>query len=134
MPSCLILDNVHSVDVQSVIPCSLSNPLSPIMRFFLHAAALLPLLHGAVTENLVLPQVDSMVKSFMAEYASSSHNSGPAGAKLALAASHHEKRDVESRATEYWLETIKHQGISAFGPSGYKVYRNVITDFGAKGI
>jgi glucan 1,3-beta-glucosidase len=32
----------------------------------------------------------------------------------------------------YWLEQIAHQGISAFGPSGYKVWRNV-KDFGAKG-
>jgi hypothetical protein len=32
----------------------------------------------------------------------------------------------------YWYETINHQGISAFGPSGYAVYRNV-KDYGAKG-
>jgi glucan 1,3-beta-glucosidase len=34
--------------------------------------------------------------------------------------------------TPYWYETITHQGISAFGPSGYQVYRNV-KDFGATG-
>ena len=34
----------------------------------------------------------------------------------------------------FWLETIKHQGISAFNPnpSLYQVFRNV-KDFGAKG-
>lgn len=34
----------------------------------------------------------------------------------------------------YWLESIKHQGISAFhsNPAGYKVFRNV-KDYGAKG-
>jgi hypothetical protein len=34
----------------------------------------------------------------------------------------------------FWLETIKHQGISAFNPnpSSYQVFRNV-KDFGAKG-
>jgi hypothetical protein len=34
----------------------------------------------------------------------------------------------------YWLETINHQGTSAFNPdpSSYKVFRNV-KDFGAKG-
>jgi len=33
----------------------------------------------------------------------------------------------------YWLETIKHQGTSAFNPDkSYKVFRNV-KDFGAKG-
>lgn len=32
----------------------------------------------------------------------------------------------------FWMENIKHQGISAFGPSGYTVFRNV-KDYGAKG-
>lgn len=32
----------------------------------------------------------------------------------------------------YWLETIEHQGISAFGTSGYTVFRNV-KDYGAVG-
>lgn len=34
----------------------------------------------------------------------------------------------------FWLESIKHQGISAFNsaPSSYQVFRNV-KDFGAKG-
>jgi glucan 1,3-beta-glucosidase len=36
------------------------------------------------------------------------------------------------QSTPYWYETITHQGISAFGPSGYQVYRNV-KDFGATG-
>ncbi|RAL65105.1 hypothetical protein DID88_001211 [Monilinia fructigena] len=36
------------------------------------------------------------------------------------------------RATPYWYEQISHQGKSAWGPSGYSVYRNV-KDYGAKG-
>ncbi|KAI0266055.1 beta-1-3-glucanase [Gloeopeniophorella convolvens] len=32
----------------------------------------------------------------------------------------------------YWQQTIAHQGTSAFGPSGYQVFRNV-KDFGATG-
>ncbi|KAJ5889305.1 exo-beta-1-3-glucanase [Penicillium tannophilum] len=35
-------------------------------------------------------------------------------------------------SSNYWYENIEHQGISAFGPSGYKVYRNV-KDYGATG-
>ena len=37
-------------------------------------------------------------------------------------------------ADPFWLETIKHQGISAFNadPKSYQVFRNV-KDFGAKG-
>jgi glucan 1,3-beta-glucosidase len=37
------------------------------------------------------------------------------------------------QATAYWYENINHQGISAFGPSGYQVFRNV-KSYGAKGI
>jgi glucan 1,3-beta-glucosidase len=36
------------------------------------------------------------------------------------------------RQSSYWYESIAHQGISAFGPGGYQVYRNV-KDYGAKG-
>jgi len=35
--------------------------------------------------------------------------------------------------TPYWLETIRHQGTSAFGPGGYTVFRNV-KEFGATGM
>lgn len=38
----------------------------------------------------------------------------------------------ELTATPWWYETISHQGISAFGPAGYQVFRNV-KDFGARG-
>ena len=34
--------------------------------------------------------------------------------------------------TPYWMETIPHQGRSAFGPAGYTVFRNV-KEFGATG-
>jgi glucan 1,3-beta-glucosidase len=40
--------------------------------------------------------------------------------------------DLAKRQSSYWYENIAHQGISAFGPAGYKVFRNV-RDFGAKG-
>jgi glucan 1,3-beta-glucosidase len=33
----------------------------------------------------------------------------------------------------FWMESVKHQGISPLGPSGYTVFRNV-KDFGAKGM
>jgi glucan 1,3-beta-glucosidase len=40
----------------------------------------------------------------------------------------------EPEPAPYWLEEIKHQGISAFhpNPNSYQVFRNV-KDFGAKG-
>jgi glucan 1,3-beta-glucosidase len=39
---------------------------------------------------------------------------------------------LKRQSTAYWYEVIDHQGISAFGPSGYQVYRNVM-DYGATG-
>ncbi len=40
--------------------------------------------------------------------------------------------NILPRQSAYWYEEIAHQGISAFGPSGYAVYRNV-KDYGATG-
>jgi len=43
-------------------------------------------------------------------------------------------RGTAAANAPFWLESIKHQGISAYNPnpSSYKVFRNV-KDFGAKG-
>ena len=40
-----------------------------------------------------------------------------------------------SGSDAYWLEGMKHQGTAAFNsdPSTYPVFRNVMTDYGAKG-
>jgi hypothetical protein len=67
---------------------------------------------GAVSVQLPTPEVDRVAADF--------------------------GRNVEAavvskrQSTPYWYETITHQGISAFGPSGYEVFRNV-KDYGAKG-
>ncbi len=50
-----------------------------------------------------------------------------AGASPSGAPSH------SKRQSAYWYESIAHQGVSAFGPSGYQVFRNV-KDFGARGM
>jgi len=39
----------------------------------------------------------------------------------------------QTASSSYWLEDIKHQGISAFNPNNYTVFRNV-KDYGAKGV
>ena len=41
--------------------------------------------------------------------------------------------DLVKRDTPYWLENIRHQGTTAFGPAGYTVFRNV-KDYGATGL
>jgi glucan 1,3-beta-glucosidase len=42
---------------------------------------------------------------------------------------------VEPRTSQYWYEAVRHNGISPFIPNGknWTVFRNVKTDFGAKG-
>ena len=58
--------------------------------------------------------------------------------KSALLAPVENKPEIASRRVDgsvsYWLENIKHQGISAFHPdkNSYQVFRNV-KDFGARG-
>jgi len=41
---------------------------------------------------------------------------------------------LAQNSSQYWYETISHQGLAPYAPlnSSYKVFRNVV-DFGAKG-
>jgi glucan 1,3-beta-glucosidase len=57
---------------------------------------------------------------------------GTAAASSAIPANDAEASILPRQSTAYWYEEITHQGISAFGPSGYAVYRNV-KDYGATG-
>lgn len=78
---------------------------------------------GASCSQLHIPPVDAVVKSLLHKEDAYVHFSGNQSVSKALS---------ERQASSYWYENIQHQGISAFGPSGYKVYRNV-KDYGAKG-
>jgi hypothetical protein len=84
-----------------------------------------------------IPEVSSVVSSITASFAAAVLYAGPTGStsstsKTAAPAATPQAAAVG--ATPYWLELIKHQGISAFNsnPSSYQVFRNV-KDFGAKG-
>lgn len=46
---------------------------------------------------------------------------------------YHDSSIVARDEPDFWMESVKHQGISPLGPSGYTVFRNV-KDFGAKGM
>jgi glucan 1,3-beta-glucosidase len=77
---------------------------------------------GAACEHFKIPQVESIVGHVLQEFGSVVHYQG-----------HPNNTHISKRqSTPYWYENIAHQGISAFGPSGYQVYRNV-KDYGAKG-
>lgn len=70
---------------------------------------------------MIIPQVEAIVDRAMSQLDAYVHFNGS------------KTKTVEKRqSSSYWYENIPHRGISAFGPQGYAVYRNV-KDFGAKG-
>lgn len=76
---------------------------------------------GGSAVHFKIPEIENTVEHILNEYSeilNSGNNSyGP---------------HTQGTVAPYWLESITHQGISAFGPAGYQVFRNV-KDFGAKG-
>jgi hypothetical protein len=88
----------------------------------IHSISVLLFVLGTVASQLQFPEGDNIVanapNNFGRGFDSSRAHSGSTVSKR--------------QSTPYWYETIKHQGISAFGPGGYQVYRNV-KDYGAKG-
>jgi glucan 1,3-beta-glucosidase len=96
------------------------------MRLLFRLLALSPLLLKAYAFQERIPYLDAIIYEELTEFGHlNPHVNG----------SHVTGRDVEERqsTTPYWLENIKHQGISAFGPAGYTVFRNV-KSYGAKGM
>ncbi|KAJ8058340.1 hypothetical protein OCU04_012532 [Sclerotinia nivalis] len=81
--------------------------------------------------QLHIPQVDKVVTKVLNKFAPYVHNKGN-HTDVAVISAKDDMAKIIPRATPYWYEQISHQGKSAFGPSGYKVYRNV-KDYGAKG-
>ena len=95
------------------------------MGFFSSAIVFAIMLGAACGEHFKIPEIEAIVGKILSEADSYVH----------YKANVSEARDLSSmtkRASNYWYENIAHQGISAFGPSGYVVYRNV-KDYGAKG-
>jgi glucan 1,3-beta-glucosidase len=91
---------------------------------FARAAIVSAFTLGATCAHLKIPQVERAVSNVLQEY----------GDIVSYSGNQTDDAYISKRATTpYWYETIAHQGISAFGPGGYQVYRNV-RDYGAKGI
>ena len=104
------------------------------MRLQFSPVALLPLL-SMVTALIDIPYVDAIVQASLDKFAkyvafkgAGKHGASPAVSEAAIDS----RSELETRASPYWMEQIAHQGISAFGASGYIVFRNV-KDYGAKG-
>jgi glucan 1,3-beta-glucosidase len=89
----------------------------------IHATTFLSFLLGAASVQFKIPEVEEAVGKVLKEF----------GGYVGYHGNHSESSATSKRqSADYWYETITHQGISAFGPSGYQVYRNVM-DFGATG-
>lgn len=97
------------------------------------------LLPAVLAEQFDIPIVEEFASSAIDSASAYVNYDGPTGSVTATAPFATFEGIAGPAATEaalagapYWYEQISHQGISAFGPSGYTVYRNV-RDYGAKG-
>lgn len=96
------------------------------MGFFRSAVVSALMLGVACGEHFKIPEIEAVVGEILSKAEDYVHYKSNVS----------EARDLSSmtkRASSYWYENIAHQGVSAFGPSGYVVYRNVVA-YGAKGI
>ena len=104
------------------------------MRFLQTIPLLASLLPQTWARQFPIPAVEAAVEAALAKNPNHAAYTGPV--KPAPRVSPHGvaagKPQTEDSSTPYWLENIAHQGVSAFGPSGYTVFRNV-KDYGAKG-
>jgi glucan 1,3-beta-glucosidase len=78
------------------------------------------------------PAVAAIVSEVQDKYSEYIKYNGTPAAAPVISAADTEASILPRQSTSYWYENINHQGISAFGPSGYTVYRNV-KSYGAKG-
>ncbi|KAA8567338.1 hypothetical protein EYC84_010368 [Monilinia fructicola] len=97
----------------------------------IRSVALLSLVLQSSCVQLKIPQVDKVVTKVLNKFAPYVHNKGN-NPNVTVIPAKDDMAKIIPRATPYWYEQISHQGKSAWGPSGYSVYRNV-KDYGAKG-
>ncbi|KAJ6012232.1 hypothetical protein N7522_002587 [Penicillium canescens] len=93
--------------------------------------AILPLVLNASAAQIDIPSVDAAVSAALKDYGNYGAYTGPQK-KPPAKAKFTQENALLADASTFWLESISHQGVSAFGASGYQVFRNV-KDFGAKG-
>jgi len=88
---------------------------------------------GAACRQFEIPEVANAVAKVINHFDSYIHYHGNPTETAVIPPSSGVPSTSPQQSTPYWYEEITHQGISAFGPSGYVVYRNV-KDYGATGI
>jgi glucan 1,3-beta-glucosidase len=87
---------------------------------------------GASAAVLDIPSVDAAVNAALKDYGNYAAYTGPQKKPPATTKVPLQNALLSDGPSSFWQESISHQGISAFGSSGYQVFRNV-KDFGAKG-
>ena len=97
-----------------------------MLPFLTLGLALMPLLQNVASRQFVIPEVAAAESAMRELFGNQTVYHGPKPFPAPNAAP---KPQADA---PYWLAQIQHQGISAFGPGGYQVFRNVM-DFGAKG-
>jgi hypothetical protein len=110
------------------------------MPFFHLAFSLLSVIGSVTAAKVSISEVSSAVQLATSSFAPAVTYAGPTGsASSVLVKSSTTKVSPKvaaatAGAAPYWLESITHQGISAFNsnPASYQVFRNV-KSFGAKG-
>lgn len=105
------------------------------MPLFHLAIALLSAISPVAVAQVSILQVSSAVSSATSSFAPGSASSAWASSSTAKVAPQAVAATPAAAApSPYWLESIAHQGISAFdsNPASYQVFRNV-KSFGAKG-
>ena len=116
----------------SFFTCFFRTPQESANMSLLRAAIVSTLVLGAACRQFEIPEVASTVGKIINKLDSYVHYHGNHSDTAAIPASSDMASIIPRQSTPYWYEEIAHQGISAFGPSGYAVYRNV-KDYGATG-
>lgn len=110
------------------------------MPFFHLAISLLSVIGSVTGAKVSISQVSSVVSLATSSFAPAVTYAGPTGSASSVSAKSSTTKvspqvvAATAAAAPYWLESITHQGISAFNsnPASYQVFRNV-KSFGAKG-
>ena len=99
------------------------------MHFSVYTFVSLAVFHHATSYQLPIPKVEEAVESMLHNLSAYTTYKAPPGVHNHTIPSFVPEPEA---AAPYWLENINHQGISAFGPNGYTVFRNV-KNYGATG-
>lgn len=99
----------------------------------LRVAVVSTLALSAACRQFDIPEVANTVGKIIDKLDSYVHYHGNRSDTAAISARSDMASVIPRQSTPYWYEEIAHQGISAFGPGGYAVYRNV-KDYGATGM